>query len=143
MGQYHVLVNVDKREWVDPWGIGLGSKQLEHIGEAGWPLVGSLADAMYILTMTSPARGGGDMPFTEVSGRWAGDRVMIVGDYTEDEDLPAEFLASQLYGTAHDSYQEISDKVRVAFGKVFGLQFEAEELTSSTYWKRVAMEPVS
>ena len=65
MGQYHRLVNLDAHEWVDPHRLGLGSKQAEHLGA----FYGSLADALYLLTMTSPARGGGDLPFTEISGR--------------------------------------------------------------------------
>jgi hypothetical protein len=30
-------------------------------------------------------------------GRWAGDRVTLVGDYAEDSDLPARFKASKIY----------------------------------------------
>ena len=85
MGQYHILVNVDKKEKVEPHGLGLGLKQYEHTGN----FEGTLADAMYILMMTSPARGGGDFPATEISGRWKGDRVLILGDYTEDSDIPS------------------------------------------------------
>ena len=53
MGQYHVLVNYDKKETVVPHALGLGLKQWEHLGFEG----GTLSDALYILTMTSPARG--------------------------------------------------------------------------------------
>lgn len=144
MGQYHLLVNIDKREYVDTSSLALGSKQWEHTGDYRYPLVGSLADAMYILTMTSPGRGGGDLPTTEISGRWAGDRVMVVGDYTEDEDLPAEFLASQLYNTAQESYEEIGGLVRDAFAKVFGIVWECEETDSGyEYWSRKAKEPAT
>ena len=144
MGQYHILVNVDKREMVEPWDLALGSKQWEHTGDFRYPLVGSLADAMYILTMTSPNRGGGDLPQTTISGNWAGDRVMIVGDYTEDSDLPAEFLGAQLYETALDSYTNISPMVRDAFTTVFGIQWEAEEsqFTPGRYmWSRKVPTP--
>ena len=41
MGQYHVLVNYDKKEVVVPHGLGLGLKQYEHTGEYN----GTLADA--------------------------------------------------------------------------------------------------
>ena len=68
MGQYHVLVNLDKKEVVTPHGLGLGLKQWEHLGEFN----GTLADAMYILMMTSPSRGGGDFPSTNISSRQAG-----------------------------------------------------------------------
>lgn len=141
MGQYHLLVNVDKREYLEPSSIALGSKQWEHQSEARWPLYGSLADAMYVLTMTSPARGGGDMPGTEISGRWAGDRVMVVGDYTEDEDLPAEYLGSLVYGTAQDSYKEIGSLVRSAFAVIYGIQWECEVTGSGyEYWSRKVKE---
>lgn len=142
MGQYHKLVNVDKKEYLDPHSIGLGVKQWEHQSEARWPLYGSLSDAMYILTMTSPARGGGDMPASEISGRWAGDRVMVVGDYTEDEDLPAHFMAGQLYHLADSTYTEIGAEVREAFTTIYGIEWVVEELGSYTYYNRKAPEVV-
>jgi len=95
MGQYHVLVNYDKKEIVEPYGLGLGAKQVE---------------------MTSPNAGGGDLPLTSVSGRWAGDRVMIVGDYTEDSNVPSIPNASQLYGA---QYTDITDEVAVALKVAF------------------------
>lgn len=142
MGQYHKLVNVDKKEYLDPHSIGLGVKQWEHQSEARWMLYGSLSDAMYILTMTSPARGGGDMPASEISGRWAGDRVMVVGDYTEDEDLPAHFMAGQLYHLADSTYTEIGAEVREAFTTIYGIEWEIEEIGPYTYYNRKAPEVV-
>ena len=115
MGQYHILVNYDKREFVHPHSIGLGLKQWEHIGFEG----GTLADALYILTTASPARGGGDLPLTRVSGRWAGDRVVVLGDYTEDGDLPEEMKGGTLYMVAEDEYTDISEEVASAMGSVF------------------------
>lgn len=136
MGQYHVLVNVDKREYVNPRSIGLGVKQWEHSSHPEFPTYGSLADAMYILTMTSPARGGGDMPGSKVSGRWAGDRVMVVGDYTKDDDLSAEFLGSDLYNQAQETYTEIGEEVRRAFTTIYGLRF-----TYGQYgWESMALD---
>lgn len=136
MGQYHKLVNVDKKEYLDPHSIGLGTKQGEHLSDERWQIYGSLADAMYILTMTSPNRGGGDLPPSEISGRWAGDRVMVVGDYTEDEDLPAHFMAGQLYGLADETYLEIGDIVREGFTAIYGLEWDIEKLGSYTYYNR-------
>ena len=52
MGQYHQLVNFDRQEIVHPHKMGLGFKQLEHTS-----CVASLSDALYILTVTSPANG--------------------------------------------------------------------------------------
>jgi hypothetical protein len=121
MGQYHVLVNVDKKETVSPHGLGLGLKQYEHIGEFN----GTLADAMYILMMTSPARGGGDFPSTNISSRWAGDRVLVLGDYTEDSDVPSIPNVGSLYNES-ESYTDITDLVAEAFGQVFRLKFSGE-----------------
>ena len=123
MGQYHKLVNLDKQEYVEPYGLGLGAKQYEQVG--GFD--GSLADAQYILTMTSPARGGGDFPPTDISARWAGDRVVIVGDYSVDEDLPSFPDFGKVYGQATEGsmeWHDITYLVRDAFHKVFQVDFE-------------------
>lgn len=121
MGQYHQLVNVDKKEVVHPHELGLGLKQWEHIGD----FHGTLADAMYILMMTSPERGGGDLPMTGISGRWVGDRVLVVGDYTEDSDVPSIPNAGSLYRES-DSYTDISELVAKAFGVVFNIKVEGD-----------------
>lgn len=118
MGQYHILANLDKEEKVEPYEIGLGVKQWEHLGEFN----GTLADAMYILCMTSPARGGGDLPPTIASGRWAGDRVVILGDYTENSDLPNIKDAKNLYRHADDNYSDISHLVAEAFQQAFKIK---------------------
>lgn len=138
MGQYHMLVNVDKHEMVEPRALGLGAKQWEHQSHPQYTTAGSLADAMYILTMTSPARGGGDMPSTDISGRWAGDRVMVVGDYTKDEDLGPEFLGGLLYTTAYRTYKDIGELVRDAFTVVYGIRWN----DSQYGWERLALDQV-
>ena len=118
MGQYHILVNLDKKEFVHPHNIGLGAKQYEHTG-----FKGSLSDAMYVLVMTSPASGGGDFPETDVSGRWAGDRVVVLGDYTQDNAIPGVENASTLYQIATQTYEDMSPEVRVAFEKIHQISY--------------------
>jgi hypothetical protein len=134
VGQYHILVNIDKQEWVDPHGLGLGAKQWE--GQVGSE--GSLADAMYVLTMTSPDSGGGDLPFTEISGRWCGDRVLIVGDYTNPDAVPGFTGADAIYQLATQSpdYKNITGEVRDAFTKIYEMVFVQENIGSHTFWKR-------
>lgn len=125
MGQYHKLVNLDKKEIVSPYNLGLGAKQYEQTGDNG-----SISDALYLLVMTSPARGGGDWEsFADLSGRWVGDRVVILGDYTEDEDIPNYPNASKLYSESATSedWTDISDAVAVALGKVFGFEVDTAE----------------
>jgi hypothetical protein len=137
MGQYHILVNLDKREFVSPHDLGLGLKQREHNGAFD----GTLADALYFLTMTSPARGGGDYPQTEISGRWAGDRCIVLGDYTEDSDLPHYIGAGSLYEqigeNTHGEWRDISDEVADELGLVFGFRMEGDG-----WKKRVSAVPL-
>jgi hypothetical protein len=120
MGQYHILVNLDKQEIVHPHDIGLGLKQYEHNGAFN----GSLSDAMYVLVMTSPESGGGDFPMTAISGRWVGDRVVILGDYTQDNSIPGISGESELYQIANKTYDNISGKVRDAFEKIYEVTYE-------------------
>jgi hypothetical protein len=127
MGQYHKLVNLDKQEVVDPHGIGLFSKQYEHTG-----IEGSLADAIYLLVMSSPNSGGGDWPGTVVSGRWCGDRVVVLGDYTMADSIQGyEGDASTLYSEA-DSWLNISEQVRDAFALVFPITYSKETRLAGT-----------
>lgn len=93
MGQYHVTCNFEKREFIHPHDLGMGLKQLEQIG-----FDGSTGDVIFMLLSCSNERGGGD--FTNVDGllgRWAGDRVAVVGDYAEDSDLPPFLHAGRVY----------------------------------------------
>lgn len=114
MGQYHLLANLDKHEVVLPRGLDFGFKQREHAGFRG-----SMSDALYLLLMTSPARGGGDWPFTTSSGAWTGDRVVVLGDYTQDEDLPDIPHAGTLFGIASEDWTDISDRVARDLAIVF------------------------
>lgn len=132
MGQYHKLVNLDKQEQVSPYAIGLLGKQYEHTGSPG-----GLSDALYLLTMISPASGGGDFPLTEVSGRWAGDRVVVVGDYTQENAVPGYAGdTSTLYSDSED-WLDISDKVREAFSQIFEIAYEEETLFPGSFARKL------
>lgn len=126
MGQYHMLVNLDKREFVNPHGLGLGLKQREHNGAFD----GTLADALYFLTMTAPARGGGDYPQTAISGQWAGDRCVVLGDYTDDADIPGYIGAGDIWQqigeNEHGEWIDITESVADELGQVFGFRIEGD-----------------
>ena len=114
MGQYHILANLSNGEYVHPHSLGMGLKQYEHT-----LFKGDLAHAMYLLTMTSPMRGGGDWQgFEGISGRWAGDIVVILGDYTEDSDIPEIPNLGSKYGWFCEFGTNISDKVGAALEQV-------------------------
>jgi len=81
MGQYHEVYNLDKKERIDPHKINNGLKLYEQIGH-----VASTATAVFALLANSNGRGGGDFPEHPFIGRWAGDRILVQGDYASHKD---------------------------------------------------------
>lgn len=154
MGQYWKVVNLDKREWVDPHQLGVGMKLGEQVGSGhGTP------DAIFILvTALREHRGGGDFDwdtnyygperdnkiaehrhnggpvieaYNEIAkrtiGRWAGDRIAVVGDYADDSDLEwsittdkGTFGFASIYGMCqdHDDTENIASAME-EYGVVF------------------------
>lgn len=109
MGQYHFIANYDKKEFLHPHKFDDGLKLLEF-GQSGEGTMFGLA-VLLAASNTPEARGGGDLHpwidghgshgderqlkgdpkraewlMTNVVGRWAGDRIAIIGDYAEPED---------------------------------------------------------
>jgi hypothetical protein len=89
MGQYWKVVNLDKREFIHPHKLGCGLKLWEQVNNH--PGTGP---ALLILCAAMPVRrGGGDLSKdSEVAkrtiGRWAGNRICLVGDYCKEDDIP-------------------------------------------------------
>lgn len=116
MGQYWIPVNLDKKEYLDPHKLGTGLKLWEQV--ANHPGTGT---ALLILCAAQPVmRGGGDLSLdtgrekydelaASIIGRWAGDRIALVGDYAEQSDLPPEYDADQIYGSAFCDDTEIGE----------------------------------
>lgn len=132
MGQYWHPVNLDKREFLTPHKLASGLKLGEQLGTH----VGS---ALIVLCAAMPERrGGGDLdldsnyygperdtqsgsaPVNEdynviakrTIGRWAGDRIALVGDYAEDSDLDPEHEASKIYGQcSNGAWTDVTDDV--------------------------------
>lgn len=120
MGQYHIPVNLDKKEYIHPHRMGDGLKLLEF----GCSSMGTMT-GLAVLLHNSPNRGGGDLhvsrenPFFEYVCRWAGDRIVIAGDYAEqgdpgepphyaDEDGHNQNLYRQAQGQPGEGYTDIS-----------------------------------
>lgn len=142
MGQYWLVVNIEKREFVDPHKLGAGLKLWEQL--ANHP--GTGAALIVIMAAMPEARGGGDFdlevnwhgpertfpehntspgPMPEgyyavakrTIGRWAGDRVALIGDYAEQDDLPqSEIPAPQMYHLCCG--REYFDRHRDEFGSI-------------------------
>jgi len=115
MGQYWVIVNIDKKEFINPHKLGCGAKQLEIASSE----VINIALVM-LLSSHPEERGGGDFEIKGNSrraiGRWAGDRIVIIGDYAEDTDIDLPVPASKLYDLCHASktFTDISPMLREA-----------------------------
>lgn len=114
MGQYWIPVNLDKKEFIDPHKMGAGLKLWEQLANA--PGTGA---ALIVLCAAMPERrGGGDFEEASIIGRWAGDRVALIGDYAEDGDLAPEHNASAIFGKCGPNddgtpgeYVDITDEV--------------------------------
>lgn len=125
MGQYWLPVCLDRREFIDPHRLGAGLKLCEQAGT--WPGTGA---ALVVLCAAMPvSRGGGDLQPHPAVGRWAGDRIALVGDYAEDSDLPAEFEASTIYRRCRGGeWTDVTDMVREVVGKEYGQRLAGEGL---------------
>jgi hypothetical protein len=99
MGQYHKVYNIDKKVMVDAHGINNGLKLLEQVG-----FDKSTSTALFFLLANSNGRGGGDVEEHYLVGSWAGDRVVIQGDYAEPND--------EAYIDDTESYRDISPFVK-------------------------------
>lgn len=100
MGQYFVVANLDKKEFLEPHDFGQGAKLMEFALSPGGITAG-------LSVLLSTGGGGCRASRTSITGRWAGDRIAVVGDYSD------EYPTS---GT--DGWVNISDRV---LGAVRGL----------------------
>lgn len=109
-----MTVNLDKREFLSPHKFGEGLK----LGEQGYTSVG-IQRALQFLMAVSDGRGGGDWNIAEngfqnIAGRWAGDRLAIIGDYTEsDDDLGLiDIDPAVIYTLCVDSPEDLEETIR-------------------------------
>jgi hypothetical protein len=114
MGQYFKLVNLDKKEVVNPWDIGGLTKFWE------W-LYNPQARVLVWLLRQSDEGGGGDIDEPErysTLGRWAGDRITLIGDYDSsglwDKSKTKEVDGRPLPNTEHT---DISKTLRQEFNQ--------------------------
>jgi hypothetical protein len=103
MGQYYLIVNIDKKQFLHPHKCGDGLKLLEFAcGGAG------TMTALAVLLADGNSRGGGDLRSTNpIIGTWAGDRIVIAGDYA-DEGRFTRDPERTLYRVASEEYQDVS-----------------------------------
>ena len=105
MGQYYQIVNIDKREFLDPHQFGDGLKLLEFACSRYGILTG-----LAILLANSNGRGGGDLMAADkdVAGRWAGDRIVVAGDYAEVTDPGERGEVTHYKRISEEKYRDVS-----------------------------------
>ena len=81
--------------------LGSGLKLMEQVG-----FEKSTADALFLLLANSNGRGGGDANEHPYIGRWAGDRIVVQGDYAEVSDQ------GYIDPEVADKFTDISTEVR-------------------------------
>jgi len=103
MGQYYKIVNLDKRQYLYSHTFGDGLK-LREFGASGGGMMYGLA----LLLADGNGRGGGDFPSSDpIIGSWAGDRIVIAGDYANEGTWGAAEKQT-LYHQCGQEYEDVS-----------------------------------
>jgi hypothetical protein len=106
MGQYYKIVNIKKKQYISPYIFGDGSKLMEFSTSANGVLSG-----LSILLADGNGRGGGDLHSeNDIVGSWAGDNIVIAGDYADAGKFVKE-PEQNLYEVASSEGEDISIKV--------------------------------
>ena len=124
MGQYFVVANTTKKEFLHPHKFGSGLKFLEFTLD-GCSVMSGLA---HLLGQSSDGVAHDD---ATVTGRWIGDHVIIVGDYD----------TSGVFDEAMDgnNYTDISNAVIQHMGKDPYVQ---QQLSEHHRWDGTGKHPV-
>jgi hypothetical protein len=105
MGQYFKVVNITKKQVMKPLLFGSGSKLMEFSSDRM-----SIMQGLAILLADGNGRGGGDLNSENpIVGSWAGDQIVIAGDYA-DEGKFVDDPKINLY-TESCEYEDVSFKV--------------------------------
>ena len=106
MGQYYKIVNIKKKQYITPHTFGDGSKLMEFSMSANGVLAG-----LAILLADGNGRGGGDLHSeNDIVGSWAGDNIVVAGDYADAGKFVKE-PDQTLYEVASNEGEDISLKV--------------------------------
>jgi hypothetical protein len=106
MGQYYKIVNIKKKQYISPYIFGDGSKLMEFSMSANGVLAG-----LAILLADGNGRGGGDLHSeNDIVGSWAGDNIVVAGDYADAGKFVKE-PDQTLYEVASNEGEDISIKV--------------------------------
>jgi hypothetical protein len=106
MGQYYKIVNIKKKQYITPHTFGDGAKLMEFSMSANGVMAG-----LAILLADGNGRGGGDLNSDNpIVGSWAGDNIVVAGDYADTGKFVKE-VEENLYSVATNEGEDISIKV--------------------------------
>jgi len=161
MGQYHKIVNLDRKEYLNPHRLGDGLKLTEQVCTYG----GTPAALFLLLACSAKGRGGGDVDdghdmvlrdgkyeweivdpewhkrVHEWVGRWAGQRIAVVGDYAEDGDLPlqpGDPSAKQIYRECQPggAFRDITEEIAPILERVCRVEIAEDAEYRDLYRRR-------
>jgi len=105
MGQYYIIVNLDKKEYLKPHEFGDGAKLLEFGSSGDGTMLG-----LAILLAHGNNRGGGDLRSDNpLIGSWRGDRIIVTGDYAN----ALEFIEA-----SYQELKEVAEKCNTSIGNL-------------------------
>lgn len=108
MGQYYYVCNLDKKQFIHPHKFGDGLKLMEFGDSSSGTMLGLAA-----LLADGNGRGCGDLRSDNpIIGTWARDRIVIAGDYADDE--PASEMCLYEMCRSRLGWEDISYKVIMA-----------------------------
>jgi len=122
MGQYFVIANTTKKEYLHPHRFGEGLKFMEFTMDSA----GILHGFAHLMAQSSE---GVHVDCEAVTGRWIGDHVLIVGDYDN----------SEIFDEAYKSYNDISEMV---INHIAEDRYVREILSNRTRWDGDHKKPV-
>lgn len=108
MGEYYFIVNLDKRQYLNSFKFGDGLKLMQVAR-------GRVMTALTLLLVDGENSGGEN----SLIGHWAGDRIVVAGDYADKmrfiEDPDWEELGKMnkpnLHHWAEKKFEDISERV--------------------------------
>jgi len=108
MGQYFKVVNTTKGQTLNPYSFGSGAKLMEFKSDGM-----SIMQGLGILLAEGNNRGGGDLRSDNpIIGSWAGDNIVITGDYADEgKFVPKKNSKDNLYTYCDENFVDISNEV--------------------------------
>jgi hypothetical protein len=115
MGQYYLIANIDKEQYIHPHAFGDGLKLMEFANSRYGVLCG-----LAVLLASGNNRGGGDLRSdAEIIGSWAGDRIVVAGDYGAPagkhlDDIEGADDDITVFKLAQETFENVSDETIAA-----------------------------